>query len=122
MSNRLHRSNNANIVVLLASSLFTVMESGWKLSKFQNIIMSVRNIFPGQILSAIICVKKTNFIGKTSCARIQILFFVNGGGGVSGRIMFYCLFKVTILKIVIYLGKYSRSVQTSYMLIYTQSK
>lgn len=28
--------------------------------------------------------------------------------------MFYCLFKVTILKIVIYLGKYSRSVQTSY--------
>lgn len=32
--------------------------------------------------------------------------------------MFYCLFKVTILKIVIYLGKYSRSVQTSYMLIY----
>lgn len=58
MSNRLHRSNNANIVVLLAISLFTVMESGWKLSKFQNIIRSVRNIFPGQILSAIICVKK----------------------------------------------------------------
>lgn len=28
--------------------------------------------------------------------------------------MFNCLFKVTILKIVIYLGKYSRSVQTSY--------
>lgn len=32
--------------------------------------------------------------------------------------MCYCLFKVTIIKIVIYLGKYSRSVQTSYMLIY----
>lgn len=44
MSNRLPRSNNANIVVVLALSLFTVMESGsgWKLSKLQNIIRSVR--------------------------------------------------------------------------------
>lgn len=42
MSNRLPRSNNANIVVVLALSLFTVMESGWKLNKFQNIIRSAR--------------------------------------------------------------------------------
>lgn len=80
MSNRLPRSNNANIVVLLAISLFTVMESGWKLNKFQNNITSVRNIFPGQILSAIICVKKKNFIGKTSYAQIQIIFSAGKGG------------------------------------------
>lgn len=80
MSNRLHRSNNAIIVVVLAISLFTVMESGWKLNKFQDIIRSVRNIFPGQILSAIICVKKKNFIGKTSYARIQIILSAGKGG------------------------------------------
>lgn len=58
-----------------------MMESGWKLNEFQNIIRSVRNIFPGQILSAIICVKnKTNFIGKTSYAQIQIIFSAGKGG------------------------------------------
>lgn len=69
---------------------------------------------PGQILSAIICVTKPNIIGKSAYARIQI--FLSGIGSCLGEN--YVLLPIYGTVLCDLFGKYSRSTQTSYMLIY----
>lgn len=83
------------------------MESGWKLNKIQNIIRRVRfNFFQDKFYQL--------SFDKSAYARIQI--FLSGIGGCLGEN--YVLLPIYGTVLCVLFGKYSRSTQTSYMLIY----